>query len=217
MSRLGPQQLHDRLLAAYGPQHWWPADSPFEVAVGALLTQNTNWQNVEKAIGGLKKAGLLEPEAIIRADNKTLETAVRPSGFFRQKAARLRILCRFWLDAGGDAGLKALGLEQARKQLLKLNGIGPETADSILLYALDMPIFVVDAYTRRIASRLGLCPPDIGYHALQAYFHQRLPHDVTLFNELHALIVAHAKQHCRVRPGCAACPLATDCPACASS
>ncbi len=210
MSRL--LNIHDRLLQAYGPQHWWPAESPFEVAVGALLTQNTNWSNVERAIDQLKQADMLDPEAIASADRERLQELIRSSGYFRQKSERLQTLCRFWIESGGEAGLKALKLHEARKRLLALKGIGPETADSILLYALEKPIFVIDAYTRRIFSRLGVCAADIGYHALQDLFHAELPGDAGLFNEFHALIVEHAKRHCRTRPVCARCPLAADCP-----
>ena len=205
-------QVYRLMLEAYGPQRWWPGDSPFEIMVGALLTQNTNWRNVEKAITNLKAADMLSADSITGCELPRLEALIRPSGYFRQKAARLQILCRFFLGQGGTPGLQAAGTDVLRHQLLALNGIGPETADSILLYALDRPVFVIDAYTRRIFSRLGLTGPEDGYPELQGYFTSRLPADAALFNEYHALIVQHAKQHCRVRPDCTACPLGQICP-----
>jgi endonuclease-3 related protein len=205
-------QVFRLMLEAYGPQNWWPGDSAFEMMVGALLTQNTNWQNVEKAITNLKSAGILSADSIAGCELPRLETLIRPSGYFRQKAARLQTLCSFFLEQGGIPGLQAAGTDDLRHQLLALNGIGPETADSVLLYALNRPVFVIDAYTRRIFSRLDLTDPDAGYPELQDYFTSRLPADEALFNEYHALIVQHAKQHCRVRPDCTACPLGLICP-----
>jgi endonuclease-3 related protein len=201
--------VHDRLLAHYGPQGWWPADSPFEMMVGAILTQNTSWTNVERAITHLKQAGLLGAAAIDACETERLAAAIRPSGYYNQKAQRLKAFSRFYLDHHGEDGLA--GLPDARQALLGLHGIGPETADSMLLYALARPVFVIDAYTRRIFARLGLTPPDAPYPALQAYFHGRLPASVPLFKEYHALIVAHAKRHCRTRPLCAGCPLLPGC------
>jgi len=202
--------IHRRLLDAYGPQHWWPAESPFEMMVGAILTQNTNWKNVEKAMLNLKDADALDARTILDMDEDRLRGLIRPSGFFNQKAARLRLFCSFYLDNGGEAGMK--GLDDPRHALLALNGIGPETADSMLLYALGIPVFVIDAYTRRIFGRLGLTSPDASYHELQVYFHARLERNAPLFNDYHALIVQHAKQHCRSRPVCSGCPLAAFCP-----
>jgi len=206
-------RIYTLLLHAYGPQHWWPADSSFEVMVGALLTQNTNWQNVEKAISNLKSEDMLTAGNIIACEIRQLETLIRPSGYFRQKALRLQTLCRFYRERGETSGLSRVPTHELRQQLLALNGIGPETADSIMLYACKRPVFVVDAYTRRIFSRLGLTDADAGYHALQEFFTSRLTADAELFNEYHALIVQHAKQHCRVKPDCTACPLAHICPA----
>jgi len=151
--------IYRTLHQAYGPQHWWPADTPFEVMVGALLTQNTNWKNVEKAIAQLKHADLLHAASIISCPIARLEALIRPSGYFRQKAGRLQGLCRFYVRHGELAGLQNIPTDQLRHMLLELKGIGPETADSILLYALDRPLFVIDAYTRRIFARLGLCSP----------------------------------------------------------
>jgi len=206
-------QIYRLMLDAYGPQHWWPAENPFEVMVGALLTQNTNWQNVEKAIANLKAADMLAADRIAACEISQLEALIRPSGYFRQKAVRLQTLCRFYLAHGEMPGLSRVPTHDLRQQLLALNGIGPETADSILLYAFERPAFVIDAYTRRIFSRLGLMDTDASYHALQKFFTSRLPAEAALFNEYHALIVQHAKQHCRVKPDCTACPLAHICPA----
>jgi len=197
------------LFEAYGKRHWWPADSPFEMMVGAILTQNTNWQNVEKAIGNLKTAGALDAQTMLDMDEARLRELIRPSGYYKQKAARLRLFCRFYLDNGGETGIKSL--DNPRRSLLALNGIGPETADSMLLYALGLPAFVVDAYTKRIFARLGLTPADASYHELQGFFHAQLERDAPLFNEFHALIVQHAKRHCRIQPLCADCPLLACC------
>jgi endonuclease III related protein len=202
--------IHDRLLAHYGPQGWWPANSAFEMMVGAILTQNTSWTNVERAIAGLKQEGLLDAAAIAACPEKRLAAAIRPSGYYNQKAQRLRAFAGFYLKHDGENGLSQL--LEPRQALLALHGIGPETADSILLYALDIPIFVIDAYTRRIFARLGLSTPEASYHALQDFFHAQLPASVPLFQEYHALVVMHAKQHCRTRPLCAGCLLLADCP-----
>lgn len=177
--------------------------------LGAILTQNTAWTNVEKAIAGLKQAGGLDAQSILHMDEARLAGLIRPSGYFNQKAARLKLFCAFYLEHGGEAGMAQLN--DPRAALLALKGIGPETADSILLYALHKPVFVIDAYTRRIFSRLGLCEADISYHALQDWFHAQLPADVPMFNEYHALIVQHAKRHCRSSPGCGGCPLGDIC------
>ncbi len=202
-------QVFTSLQDRYGPQHWWPADSPFEVMVGAILTQNTNWRNVETAITSLKAADMLDAERIAACDTARLGGLIRSSGFFNQKAVRLKAFCRFYLDAGGEAGLKRL--DDPGQSLLALHGIGPETADSMQLYALELPVFVIDAYTKRIFARLGLAHKDTGYRQLQAFFEEHLPGDTSLFNEYHALIVAHAKRHCRIRPLCPGCPLARCC------
>ena len=201
--------IYRLLLDTYGKQHWWPSDSPFEMMVGAILTQNTNWQNVEKAITQLKAADALDAQVMLDMDEAKLRELIRPSGFFRQKAARLRLFCHFYLKHGGESGIK--DLKDPRRLLLSLNGIGPETADSMLLYALGMPVFVVDAYTRRIFARLGFTAADATYQDLQDYFHAQLERDAPLFNEFHALIVQHAKQHCRAKPACQDCPLSIPC------
>ena len=206
-------QIYEQLFGAYGPQHWWPADSPFEVMVGAILTQNTNWKNVEKAIANLKAEKMLGAAAMAACDRQRLAELIRPSGFFRQKAERLQLFCRFFLENGENRALQQLPLEELRRKLLDLHGIGPETADSMLLYALDKPVFVVDAYTRRIFTRLGLLTDPLGYETIRHYFESQLEASLPLYQEYHALIVEHAKRHCRVRPDCRCCPLAGCCAA----
>jgi len=206
------QQLFQRLRDHYGPQHWWPGDSPFEIMVGAVLTQNTAWTNVEKAIARLVAAECLSPEAIVALPPHELAELIRPAGYFNVKARRLQSLCRFLLEAGGTAALAHRATGPLRQALLMVHGIGPETADDILLYALERPIFVVDAYTRRLGGRLGLLDGTTNYEAIRALFEQALGLNCVLFNELHALIVHHAKNVCRKRPRCGECCLANACP-----
>lgn len=206
----GLLNIYERLLQAYGPQQWWPADTPFEMMIGAILTQNTSWTNVEHAIAGLKAVGLLDAERIAACDETKLAEIIRPSGYFNQKAHRLKIFSNFYLEQGSESDLKCL--PEPRHALLSLHGIGPETADSMLLYALGTPIFVIDAYTRRIFARLGLSEMDDTYHTLQDFFQARLPTEIPLYQEYHALIVRHAKEHCRTKPICTDCPLLPDCP-----
>ncbi|WP_456430907.1 endonuclease III domain-containing protein [Thermosulfuriphilus sp.] len=201
-------ELYDRLLDHFGPQGWWPAESPFEVCVGAILTQNTNWQNVERAIENLKKQSLLEPSALARIPLDRLAYLIRPAGYYNIKARRLRNFVDFLLQ-GWQGDLKAMFAEglALRDKLLGLSGIGPETADSILLYAGDLPIFVVDAYTKRILHRHLLAPEEIAYDELQALFMESLPQDVALYQEYHALLVALGKGYClKSRPKCPQCP-----------
>jgi endonuclease-3 related protein len=208
------QAIHDRLYEAFGPQHWWPADTPFEVAVGAVLTQNTAWTNVERAIANLKEADVLGPRAILGLTDEGLAELIRPAGYFNVKARRLKALCQFLADEA-DGDLTALADRDTvalRHALLTVKGVGEETADSILLYALHRTVFVVDAYTRRIFERLGLLDPGHGYGAIQATFEAALPRDLALFNEYHALIVALGKDYCKPKPRCAACPLRPLCP-----
>jgi endonuclease-3 related protein len=201
--------IHEALLDALGPLGWWPADSPFEVMVGAVLTQNTNWKNVERAIDGLRGAGLLDAEHLAAADPTRIEELVRPSGYYRQKTARLLRLCRWLLErAGGDvAALAEAATDDLRAELVAINGIGPETADSILLYALDRCVFVVDAYTKRMAVRHGLVDADCGYAELADLFASALPDDVPLYREYHAQLVELGKRWCRPAPRCEECPL----------
>jgi len=202
--------IYDTLYRTYGPQFWWPADTPFEVTLGAILTQNTNWTNVEKAMASLRKACELTPKGILSLTPERLEEAIRSSGYYRQKAARLRVFCRFLMDNYGGELSRMGGYDtrKLREELLSLNGIGPETADSILLYALDKPIFVVDAYTIRLFSRLGLCTEKTKYYEVQSLFMDHLQPDVQLFNEYHGLIVKHGKERCRTKvPFCGECTL----------
>lgn len=203
-------RLYDRLATHYGPTGWWPGDTPFEVAVGAILTQNTAWTNVEKAIANLKAARLLSPRALLAADRADVEAALRPSGYFRQKTERVLLFCRWLTDRFGGSmrRLAAEPLETLRPELLSLRGIGPETADDILLYACEKPVFVVDAYTRRILSRHGIAPHGLPYEEMRALFEGALPADTALFREYHGLIVWTGKDFCRTRPQCANCPLA---------
>lgn len=203
--------VYERLLAAHGPRDWWPGDTPFEIMVGAILTQNTAWTNVEKAIAALKARDRLAPEAILAARRDHLAQWIRPSGYFNVKAERLRDFCRWYRAQGGWEALQDWDTARLRQALLAVKGIGPETADDMLLYAFERPVFVIDAYTRRIFSRLGLLADGAGYEELRAHFERELGPDVALFNEYHALIVQHGKEVCRARPRCAECVLARNC------
>lgn len=205
------RDLYDALRAIYGEQPWWPAESAFEVVVGAVLTQNTAWSNVEKAIDRLKAADLMSLPALLDCSHDVLAETIRPSGYYNIKAKRLRNLCAFLAQAGGlDAfsGCKPAGQREA---LLGVNGVGPETADDILLYALQQPVFVIDTYTRRLLQRYGLADGRESYEELRAAFEQVLDRDVHLFQQYHALIVMHAKAVCRKVPLCQQCALAADC------
>jgi endonuclease-3 related protein len=200
---------HRRALRTYGPLGWWPGRSALEISLGAILTQNTAWTNVEKAIRALRAEGLLRPGALDRLPEPEIAARIRPAGYFNQKARTVGAFLA-WLRArpGRTVREKLRGrTAELRESLLAVRGIGPETADSILLYAADHPVFVVDAYTRRILARHGLVPETIGYEALRAWFEEALPADVGLYNELHAQIVNVGKDHCRKRaPRCAGCP-----------
>lgn len=202
-----------QLFDAYGPQHWWPAQTPFEVMVGAVLTQNTAWTNVERAIANLRARDRLAAERIVATRSDHLSRWLRPAGYFNIKAARLKNFCRWYLDSGGYATLARHDTQDLRAALLDVNGIGHETADDILLYAFDRPVFVIDAYTRRLLARLGLFTGDEPYDALRRAIERRLGPDAGLFQEFHALIVQHAKQHCRAKPACSGCVLQAGCPA----
>lgn len=203
--------VYTRLYDHYGPQHWWPAETPFEVIVGAILTQNTAWRNVERALVRLKERGLLSPAAMSAADLDVLEDTIRLAGYFRAKARTLRgVLALLHERYGGDLNrMLAEPGATLRVQLLRVRGIGPETADSILLYAAGRPVFVIDAYTRRMLSRTGLAPAErLSYQELQDLFHRQLPPNPDLFGEYHALIVALGKDCChKQKPRCGACPL----------
>ncbi len=206
------RDVYRRLLDHHGPQRWWPARSDFEVIVGALLMQQTAWANVERAIASLREAGLLEPHALAAASTQVLRRHVRVAGLYRTKPARLKAFCRALVETW-DGDLKAFfarPTEEVRADLLAREGIGPETADSILLYAGRHPVFVVDAYTVRIGTRVGLFA-ETAYDAVQGYFEAHVPRDVGVYQEYHALLVAHAKTLCRPRPACGECPLRPRC------
>lgn len=208
-------EIYETLLAHFGPRGWWPASTPFEVVVGAILTQSVAWRNVEIAIENLRRAELLDPFAIERTSEEEIARQIVSTRYYRQKARKLKGFCsRLVLDWGGDLQAMLTGeTSEVRRRLLALWGIGPETADSILLYAGEHPIFVVDAYTLRIFHRLGLFPPEIGYDAMQAFFHRHLPADVPMYNEYHALIVGTGNRYCKAKePLCAECPLRGLCP-----
>lgn len=202
-------EIYDRLLSAFGPQHWWPADSPFEVVLGAILTQNTSWKNVEKAIGNLKARTSLDVEGLRGLGREDLAEAIRPAGYYNQKSKRLITFLDHLYDRheGSLEFLLALETWDLREELLSLKGIGPETADSILLYAAGRPVFVVDRYTYRIFTRHRLLAEDVTYDEMQAMFMDNLPEEVAFFNEFHALIVAAGSRFCGKRPRCAGCPL----------
>ena len=205
----GLMRVYETLLAAFGPQGWGPAASPEEMVIGALLTQNTAWSNVEKALANLRRQELLEFKALARAKPERLAELLRPAGYFRQKSRRLRNLAIEIVAAGGLAGLGLKATPELRDWLLAINGIGPETADSILLYAFERPVFVIDAYTLRICRRHGWLPAKTSYAEAQARFTAELPATARLYNEYHALLVRTGKQFCRSRnPACAGCPLA---------
>ncbi|MEX1081508.1 MAG: endonuclease III domain-containing protein [Halofilum sp. (in: g-proteobacteria)] len=206
------RSIHDRLFAAYGAQGWWPADTPFEVIVGAVLTQNAAWKNVEYALENLRAAEALDPEAIRALSDERLGELIRPSGYFNVKAQRLKAVCCHVLDAGGVEGLADKPTAALRQDLLAVNGVGRETADDIVLYAFHRPVFVIDAYTRRIFSRLGAIDGREGYEELRGAFEKALGPKVEQFQEYHGLIVRHAKEACGARPACDRCCLRKRCP-----
>ncbi|MCI0334041.1 MAG: endonuclease III domain-containing protein [Planctomycetes bacterium] len=204
-------RAYDRLLTAFGPQRWWPGDSPFEIAVGAVLVQNTAWRNVERAIANLRDAGVMEPRALYALPPEELAELIRPAGYFQVKARRLRNLLKFVVEEY-DGSLDAMfrtDVATLREQLLSIHGIGPETADAILLYAGGLPTFVVDTYTHRVSARHGWVGYDADYHEIKDHFESGLPADAPLYNEYHALLVRVGKDFCRrSAPKCDACPLA---------
>lgn len=201
--------IYKKLYKAFGPQHWWPGDTSFEVAVGAILTQNTNWGNVEKAINNLKSARVLSAKKIHEMPISKLAQLIRPAGYFNVKAKRLRAFIDFLVtEYNGSMGkMKKEDLHILREKLLSVNGIGPETADSILLYALDKPVFVIDGYTKRVLSRHGIMEHDRPYHDFQALFHSEVKTNLKGYNEYHALFVMTGKNFCKPKPVCAVCPL----------
>lgn len=205
--------IYRRLFDRYGPQSWWPADDPFEVIVGAILTQSAAWTNVEQAISNLKAEMTLTPTALYDLPLDRLAQLIRPSGYYNAKALKLKAFAdRLHSKYNSDLeGLFTLDTTTLRPELLSIYGIGEETADSIILYAARRPIFVIDAYTRRIVSRLGLAPGKDSYRTFQALFTENLPHDEGLFNEYHALLVRHGKEVCRKTPRCTLCCLRSLC------
>lgn len=198
-----------KLYSFYGPQEWWPGDTPFEIAIGAILTQNTNWSNVQKAIENLKKEGILSPEGLNKTSDKRLSQLIKPSGYYNLKTKRIRAFLDFLFDHchGSLEMIKNKKTSKLRELLLSIYGIGPETADSILLYALEKPVFVVDAYTKRVLSRHNILNHDASYEEYQNLFHNELGPDVQLYNEYHALFVKVGKDYCNPKPLCAGCPL----------
>lgn len=201
--------IFDRLLLAFGQRRWWPGESPLEVMVGAILTQNTAWRNVERAISNMKEQAILDMDVLIEIEEETLAAIIRPAGFYRLKSARLKGFIReFHRRYGGNIeNTHAIPTRELREQFLGVKGIGPETADSILLYALDRPVFVVDAYTKRFLKNHGIYNGSSDYHDIQSFFTHHLPEDAYLFNEFHALIVRLCQTHCKKKPQCAGCPL----------
>ncbi len=209
MSRQQLQDIYERLFMRFGAQQWWPGQTTFEIIVGAILTQNTNWGNVEKAIANLKKHGVLSPEKLHQLDADTLAELIRPAGYYNIKAGRLKsFLNRLFAKFDGDLErMGQLSTDRLREELLSIKGIGPETADSIALYAFGKPVFVVDAYTGRILGRHRLLEPGAGYEEVRMLFESSLPREVQLYNEYHALLVRLGKEYCKTKPHCAGCPL----------
>jgi len=201
--------MYKKLYASFGPQHWWPGETPFEIAVGAILTQNTNWGNVEKAIVNLKDADVLKPAALHDMSHERLAALIRPAGYFNIKTKRLKNFIGLLINEyhGSMSGMKQEDFNSVRKSLLSVNGIGPETADSIILYALEKPVFVIDAYTKRVLSRHNILDHDASYEEFQSLFQSKLKEDISLFSEYHALFVRLAKENCRTKPVCTGCPL----------
>ncbi|MFN3739410.1 MAG: endonuclease III domain-containing protein [Thermodesulfovibrionales bacterium] len=202
------KDIYIKLYRAFGPQHWWPAETSFEVAVGAILTQNTNWQNVERAIANLKEKGLLDPYRLYCMDVNSLASLIRPAGYYNVKAKRLKAFLDFLIkDFGGRIeDMASLEVEHLRKRLLNIDGIGPETADSILLYGLNKPVFVVDAYTKRVLIRHDIINSNADYEEIQSLFHLSLERDSSLYNEFHALFVKLGKTFCKTKPLCREVP-----------
>jgi endonuclease-3 related protein len=202
------KDLYQILWDALGPQGWWPGETPLEVALGAILTQNTNWNNVARVLAGLKEAGLLNSRTLRELPEAELARRLRPAGYYNVKARRLHNFLAFLAQFQDSMALMAKeDLDSLRPALLALRGIGPETADSILLYALNKPTFVVDAYTFRILNRHGLLPEACSYEELRQLFMEHLPPEVPLYQEYHALLVRLGKEFCRPQPRCEVCPL----------
>jgi endonuclease-3 related protein len=202
-------EVYDRLFSAFGPQQWWPGETPFEIIVGAVLVQNTAWKNVERAIDNLRQAGVLQPIPLYKLPADELQELIRPAGYFRLKAARLRNLLKLLGEEfnGSLDDMFATNLSTLRAQLLEVKGVGPETADSILLYAGGLPTFVVDTYTHRVLARHGWIGYDADYYQIKDHFEASLPSEAALFNEYHALLVRVGHAYCRKTPRCDQCPL----------
>lgn len=202
--------VYEKLLTTFGPQRWWPAETPFEVIVGAVLVQNTAWRNVERAIENLRDAGLVEPRKLYAVPEQELAELIRPAGSYQVKARRLRNLLKLIVERydGSPDAMFRTDLATLREELLGVSGIGPETADAILLYAGGLPTFVVDTYTHRVLARHGWIGYEAGYDEIKDHFESSLPADAALYNEYHALLVRVGKEYCRkTEPKCAACPL----------
>ena len=209
------KEIFDILYSVYGPQGWWPGESQFEIIIGAILTQSTSWHNVTLAIANLKKDGLLESNALLKAKPEKVKNLIAPVGFFNVKYKRLRNVLEYLMKYNMDfERFRRFPIADLRNELLEVNGIGPETADSILLYAFDRPTFVVDTYTRRFFSRLGYgWMENAPYKKIQNFFMEELPHDSEIYNEFHALIVIHCKMICKKKPQCSTCDLSSLCAA----
>jgi len=205
------RKVYFLLFEAFGPQNWWPGETQFEVIVGAILTQNTNWGNVEKAIRNLKQHDCLTIEAVNKISHHKLATLIKPSGFFNIKSKRLKNFVKFIVEEySGDLRIMMNeDVKHLRLKMLEVNGVGPETVDSILLYALKKPIFVVDAYTKRIFLRHRIINESYNYHEIQNVFMNSFKKDIKIFNEYHALIVRLGKNFCKIKPQCGMCPLAS--------
>ena len=201
----------DRLAAAYGPQRWWPASEPFEVMAGALLTQRTSWENAARALARLRSANTISPENLAWVPISELEALIRPAGTFRVKAARLQALARWYVRSGAVETLARFPTPELRARLLELAGIGPETADDILVYVFERPMFVVDSYARRILSRYGWARGDEPYDAIARKVVREVGPDAAMLGEFHALLVEHGKRYCHPTPRCTGCPLASRC------
>lgn len=208
---VNPAEIYQRLYQYYGPQGWWPASHAFEVIVGAILTQNTAWRNVELALENLRHLGLLSWSPMLSLSLDELQAHIRPAGFYRRKAECLKAICHWLKDQRGLDNIKLKGFLDCRRTLLDIKGIGLETADAILLYALDKPAFVIDKYTHRLTTRLANKNMAFNYDALQNSFINSLDENLLVYQEYHALIVIHAKEFCKASPDCTDCPLNDSC------
>jgi len=202
-------EIFEKMSSRFGPQYWWPGETPFEVMVGAILTQNTSWTNVEKAIFNLKQAGVLSPSEMEALSESALAQLIRPAGYFNVKAKRLKNLVHFLIEsyAGNVESVRQVETTRLREELLAVNGIGPETADSILLYALEKPVFVIDQYTYRLLTRHHLISEETTYSEMQDFMTQHVQEDLKTYNEFHAQIVKLGKEYCRSKARCEECPL----------